>query len=380
MMKPIRIFYSMVLMALFVPTSLSAQQTYSTTNRFVVSDILYDTDESQNYFAVSLDGSQIYCAYNLDIYLPVGINIIEEGGDRKIWLLDEDFYTTKKQGKYWVITHTLSSSFNEDRRLRISCIDGENTEFKATTGELFRVYVTVDASAFSSSFSPKPIITISGGNLTTAAAVKYVPADYSCRPFTTGIPAERTLPINISSTNKVGTLILPFDAAIPSGVKAYTCSETSGEDLTLVSADAFAACTPYIVYAENGYSGNITANVDLSADFGTEDAFTSGYLTGVLSPTVVNTGYILQNQGSGPMFYDAEGENFSLPAGRCYLSQISSSVKAFGFNFDDATGIEEINSLPSGKNQGEIYDLTGRKVSAPTKGFYIRDNMKVYIK
>ncbi len=378
MMKPIRIFYSMLLMALFVPTSLSAQT--PTDDKFVVSDLTYHSSSGLYYFDVSLSGSRIYTAYNLDILFPEGIDVAMNGEIYRVIMLKSSFYPSTYDDimDETTYTHTVTSAMPSEHLLRIACTSDGNGEFTANTGNLFRVFVNLDASKFT--FSPKPLITISGGNLTTKAAVKYVPADYSCRPFTTGIPAERTLPINISSTNKVGTLILPFDAAIPSGVKAYTCSETSGEDLTLVSVDAFAACTPYIVYAENGYSGNITGSVDLSADFGTEDAFTSGYLTGVLSPTVVNTGYILQNQGYGPMFYDAEGASFSLPAGRCYLSQISSSVKAFGFNFDDATGIEEINSLPSGKNQGETYDLTGRKVSAPTKGFYIRDNMKVYIK
>lgn len=379
MMKPIRIFYSMLLMALFVPTSLSAQT--PTDDKFVVSDLTsyHSSSGLYYYFDVSLSGSRIYTAYNLDILFPEGIDVAMSGTKYLVTMLKSNFYPSYDDiMNGTTYTHTVSSSMPSKNLLRIACISNDNDEFTVNSGNLFRVFVSLDASKFT--FSPKPIITVSGGNLTTKTEVKYVPADYSCRPFTTGIPAERTLPINISLTNKVGTLILPFDAAIPSGVKAYTCSATSGEDLTLVSADAFAACTPYIVYAENGYSGNITGSVDLSADFGTEDAFTAGYLTGVLSPTVVNTGYILQNQGSGPMFYDAEGASFSLPAGRCYLSQISSSVKAFGFNFDDATGIEEINSLLTGKNQGEFYDLTGRKVSAPTKGFYIRDNMKVYIK
>ena len=292
---------------------------------------------------------------------------------------DEDFYPFTKVGKKKTFKHTVSCNLLEGNRLRVSCMAQDNSDFKATSGTLFMVYVTVNTSAFTSSFSPKPIVKLSGLNLTTSAAVKYVPADFACRPFTTGIPTARTLPVNVSAGNKVGTLILPFDADLPNGLRAYTCNALDGDLLTLTPASSIEACKPYIVYAENGYSGNLSGTATLTDDDNVTDVFADGYLTGVLSATTVNTGYILQNQGSGPMFYDAEGVTFSLPAGRCYLTPPPSDVKAFAFNFDDAVGIDATSSIVNHQSS-ILFDLSGRKVFSPSRGIYIQGTRKVVVK
>ena len=175
----------------------------------------------------------------------------------------------------------------------------------------------------------------------------------------------------------MGTLILPFDAELPSGLKAYSCDATEGDLLTLTPAESLEACTPYIVYAENGYSGNLSGTAKLPDASNVTDVFTDGLLTGLLTSGVVNTGFILQNKGEGPIFYDAEGVNFSLPAGRCYLTSSAGSVKAFQFAFDDADGIEMVN----GKSvNGKLFDLSGRKIERPSRGIYIQGTRKVVIK
>ena len=347
-----------------------------TDDKFMVSDLTWDGDMGGYYFIVSLDGSQIYTDYNLDIFLPNGIDVMHEGDVYYVARIDNaDFYTKPKFGDW---SHTLSASMPTTHQLRVACISPSNTEFKTTSGELFYVYVSLDAEYFASCFSPKPIVHLSGMNLTTKTEVKYVPADFACRPFTTGIPTSRTLPVNVSADNKIGTLILPFDAELPSGLKAYSCNGVSGDKLVLSEAASIEACKPYIVYAPSGYSGNLTGTAALSDDSNVTDIFADGYLTGVLSATTVNTGYILQNQGEGPMFYDAEGVNFSLPAGRCYLTSSGSSVKAFKFAFDDdATKIKMVN----GKSvNGKLFDLSGRKVESPLHGLYIQGTRKVVIK
>lgn len=291
-------------------------------------------------------------------------------------------FVSGRTGKTY--THTISSNVIEGNGLRIACASQESEDFEKNNGAIVEVCITIDESAFTSSFSPKPIVKLSGLNLTTSAAVKYVPADFACRPFTTGIPTSRTLPVNVSAANKIGTLILPFDAALPSGLKAYTCNDIEGDLLTLTPAASIEACTPYIVYAESGYSGNLTGTAELTDDDNVTDVFTDGYLTGVLTGTTVNTGYILQNQGEGPMFYDAEGVTFSLPAGRCYLTPPASPIKSFAFNFGDTDGIEEFQGTPLPNRGGvggeTLFDLSGRPVSSPSGGIYIQGTRKVVVK
>lgn len=378
-MKKILLLFMMCAM---LPLTAGAQGT-PTDDTFTISDLAYDEDitwyegddekEGAYYFIVSISGERLYCACNLSITLPNGLSYIYDD--------DEGEYLIRKNndtGKLLRNGHAIGSG-KPGVAMNIAVSSNNNTEFRTTSGKLFNVYVTIDESAFTSSYSPKPIVKLANLNLTTSAAVKYVPADFACRPFTTGIPTSRTLPVNVSAANKVGTLILPFDAELPSGLKAYTCNNLDGDLLTLTPAVSIEACTPYIVYAENGYSGNLSGTATLTDDDNVTDVFADSYLTGVLSATTVNTGYILQNKGAGPMFYDAEDVNFSLPAGRCYLTPPASGVKAFAFNFDDAVGIDATSSIVNHQSS-ILFDLSGRKVFSPTHGIYIQGTRKVVVK
>ena len=374
------------MMCALLPRVAGAQGT-PTDDTFTISDLIADPDMGGYFFVVSLEGSRIYTAYNLDIFLPNGINVMyNEEDDVKTYYIvsteDEDFYPFTKVLNKKTFKHSVSGNVLAGNQVRVSCIAQDNSVFKANSGTLFVVYVTIDESAFTSSFSPKPIVKLSGLNLTTKEAVKYVPADFACRPFTTGIPTERTLAVNVSSTNKIGTLILPFNADLPTGLKAYSCNAIGdGDLLTLTPAASIEACTPYIVYAENGYSGNLSGTATLSDDTNVTDVFTDGYLTGVLTTATTNTGYVLQNQGSGPMFYDTDGDTFSIPAGRCYLTpSASNNVKSFGFNFDTPTSIEDQLSNCQSSNCKLLYDLSGRRVESPTRGIYIQGTRKVVVK
>lgn len=375
----------LIMMCILLPMTAGAQT--PTDDTFTVSDLEWSADDDCYIFSVSLIGSQIYSAYNMTLTLPTGISVKYEEdneGTKSYYVYlseDTDFYPYTGSGSRKKFKHEVSGQVVDGNRLNVACISMESANFKTTSGDLFDVLVDVDASVFGTSFSPKPIIQLSGLNLTTSASVKYVPADFACRPFTTGIPTSRTLPVNISAENKIGTLILPFDAALPDGLKAYSCNAANGDLLTLTEVSSIEACKPYIVYAENGYSGNLSGTAELTDANNVTDVFTDGYLTGVLTGTTVNTGYILQNQdnGSGPMFYDAEGVTFSLPAGRCYLTPGASSVKSFAFNFGDEDSIiEQLSNCKSSNCQ--MFDLQGRKVSSPSRGIYIQGTRKVVVK
>ena len=374
----------LVTTCLCLPLAMRAQT--PTDDTFTVSDIFYD-DYFQCYaFNVGLNAQKTYTAYNLDLVLPTGITVKTESDKNKVEMPEDDSIypsTSGRTGKTY--THTITTESHAGNILRVACVSLENENFQKTSGSLFEVCIDIDESAFTSSFSAKPIVQLSGLNLTAVeegAAVKYVPADFACRPFTTDIPTERTLAVNVLAENKIGTLILPFDAELPTGLKAYTCSGAEGDLLTLAPASSIEACTPYIVYAESGYSGSLTGTATLRDADNVTDVFTSGFLTGVLTSTTVSTGYILQNQGSGPLFYNADGIDFMLRAGRCYLTPADGTpVKSFGFRFDNADGISETLASPIGEDErGTLYDLSGRRVIAPAHGIYIQGTRKVIIK
>ena len=62
-----------------------------------------------------------------------------------------------------------------------------------------------------------------------------------------------------------------------------------------------------------------------------------------------------------------------------------SDVKALTFDIDfgddEATGIETSTEYEvQSTKEGEVYDLSGRRVSTPTKGLYIVNGKKVFVK
>ena len=141
---------------------------------------------------------------------------------------------------------------------------------------------------------------------------------------------------------------------------------------------AFYILTAYVDYEINIASEMLCRRI-MGDCLNNADVYAEGYLTGVLTTTVVNTGYILQNQGDGPTFYDAEGSSFSLPAGRCYLTPTTPlEAKAFRIIPNDASDIRNIQHT-STATPTDYYDLSGRRIVRPLKGIYLRGNNKVLI-
>ena len=83
-------------------------------------------------------------------------------------------------------------------------------------------------------------------------------------------------------------------------------------------------------------------------------------------------------------FYHVSGGSaFALGANRAYLKLDGSGdpthVKGFAINFgnDIADGV---NAVKTAESNGKIFDLSGREVSKPVRGIYIKDGRKVVIK
>ena len=185
------------------------------------------------------------------------------------------------------------------------------------------------------------------------------------------------------------TTYLPFGAKVADGhdITAYTATVTDGTDnsekvLDLHAVDGIAAETGVILY---GTGSTCMLNIDETAT--TED---KGALDGVL---VANTSadnsaaFVLSNGTRGIGFYHpaanagTDPATYTLAANKAYLASnaISSSVQALRFSFGDVTGITDIEA---GKgNATDVYfDLSGRRVSAPAKGIYVKNGKKVFVK
>ena len=189
---------------------------------------------------------------------------------------------------------------------------------------------------------------------------------------------ETTKPSIAISTSEAGwgTTFLPFAvAALPTGVKAYTCAAVDVNTLTLVEVDALEANKPYIIEG----SWNETLKGDAQ---GTALTNTVGLLTGTyVDYTTVGGEYVMQKQDDKVGFFQVGTEDTDakpvVPANHAYLTVSSGSgVKAFFLGDTE----DAIKSVFDGVAAGEVYDLSGRKVTKLQRGVNIVNGKKVIVK
>lgn len=314
--------------------------------------------EEEVYIIVSLVGAtNLYSGYNMDIHLPEGMEVVCEDGSPMIDMMEFDIYPYTKKFNKKTYTHQLSGSYGivGERTLRVACLSLQNDVFTNVSGNLFIMAVKISPYA-------KPgiaDITIDGVALKVAGGAEYDPAPRTDQNITIGTAA--TAPISVSTVNQWSTGIFPFDATLPEGVKAYSCSSVKDENyLALTEEKAIAAYTPYILYAENGYYGSLTGTVVAEKYAETCNA---GFLTGAIVPQEITSGYVLQNLSDGAKFYRInDNDVFTIPAGKCWLSMPAKSA-AYGF-----WNTTNVSTLHENMTDAPVYDLSGRQVSEMKAG------------
>lgn len=191
------------------------------------------------------------------------------------------------------------------------------------------------------------------------------------------------LPVGVNTTAGYGTLYSPVALEQSYGrIKAYTGAVANGVLKLTPIEGTIPQNTPvifqYLTGEENGKVFlQVLGNV---ANAAYENNGTEGYLAGKFVTTAKGDAriYTLQNGSSGIGMYKYIGEN--IPGFRAYLPYTApAGGSALRMVFDDVTtGIEGIEVNDGGKTA--IYDLSGRRVSRMTKGLYIVNGKKVFIK
>lgn len=178
-----------------------------------------------------------------------------------------------------------------------------------------------------------------------------------------------------------GTLILPFNAELPTGMKVYSCSEVDANGvLNLVEESSIRRNVPYIVNATSGKTYKFEGPEAIDAG---KSSFQEGLLIGAVSNNVSlhkGTDYILQEQDGKVAFYqytgtksdessenDADGNRLAKPF-RAFI-RLSSASNAPKINLpgDEETDIKEITTPSS----PFIYSLDGHRHSSLQKGLNI---------
>ena len=198
-----------------------------------------------------------------------------------------------------------------------------------------------------------------------------------------------------------GTLILPFNAELPSGMKVYSCSEVDANGvLKLQEESSIRRNIPYIVNATPGEYSFVGPEA-IDAD---KSSFQEGILVGAVANDVSlnkGTDYILQEQNGKVAFYqytgtksdnpsenDADGNRLAKPFRAFIHLEGSGHAPKINLPGDEETGIKEITtpSLPSDATNGSnpskpsnlsnfsnplIYSLDGHRHSSLQKGLNI---------
>lgn len=195
------------------------------------------------------------------------------------------------------------------------------------------------------------------------------------KPFNTPVAftaSKATFSKTVSDAN-YATMVLPFAAAIPTGVEAYNITGNTGNVLKTEKADAIAANKP--VMLKNSGTFEFTAtDVDIAAT--PSEAQQNGLLFGVYSTTdvPVANGYVLQNQSEVVNFYKAD-EDTKVNAFRAYLTATAGARLVF--DFDSATAIKGVKEV---KSNGAVFNLNGQRVKNAQKGLYIQNGKKFMVK
>jgi hypothetical protein len=195
---------------------------------------------------------------------------------------------------------------------------------------------------------------------------------------------EMNVEISIGSAG-MGTFcsVSALDFSGTEDIKAYIVSafKPGTGEVTLTRITDVPANTGIVVKGEeNTYS----------IPPGPGDIIVSNMLVGVTEDTPLNkvdgdyTNYILAKKGGNLGFF-AVTDGSTLSAGKAYLplptASLPSSVREFSLIFDDeeTTGVTNIRTKKADVRD-EYYNLAGQRVAQPTKGLYIVNGKKVFIK
>lgn len=176
---------------------------------------------------------------------------------------------------------------------------------------------------------------------------------------------EKAIPYTLTDAGW-GTLILPFEAEIPSGLTAYTCESLSGSTLNLTPATKIEQFTPYIIAGTPG-SYNFAG-----PDVPGENTYVKGLLKGVNGTYALQAAdYIMQKQGSNVAFYLVGSGAKSGTNAEQYRCVLNSGLSLSMISFPEVE-ITGVNGIANESNEiKSIYSISGVRQSGMQKGINI---------
>lgn len=192
---------------------------------------------------------------------------------------------------------------------------------------------------------------------------------YPVETFTAKLAAE-------STEGNYGSIYLPYNMTLPERVEAYAATQ-EGEVLKLAKVGEAGNVIPagaYILYSASESSAALAlgAEATVSAE---DNELTGKFQTGVALPTT-GSNFVLNKKNDVVGFYKYSQTTYPV-AKAVFSTGTESLVSAFRFDFatEQPTGIESL--IEEMKQQGEVFDLQGRRLSKLQKGMNIINGRKV---
>lgn len=177
------------------------------------------------------------------------------------------------------------------------------------------------------------------------------------------------------NSSSYSTMYLPFGVQLPEGVTAYTGS-IEGDVLTIKEIKSSVVPAYTAVLLEDKQN---RANIELTIVNAT-DKIENNDLQGTLTAIdgIDQSKYYVLGHGSSHIGFYHPNSN-TLKANAAYI-YIEDGAAALSIRREGATDIEEAEVAIDNEQSAIIYDLMGRRVENPTRGLYIINGKKVFVK
>ena len=383
---------------LLMTTFLAITGRMSAQNALVVDDFTLPQSGGKIAVGLTLDEADVYTSYQFKIETPTGIGYVVDASDD----------VECELGDGHAASHNATAHWNSSERLLAvgvasmssALLKGQNIALQipvdATTAEVGTVLsFTIKGITFIKQSGTKEYLTDVTFNVTIGE-----PADTRTvldENATVAPSAATGVDVRVKRTIKAdewSTICLPF-AMTTEQVKAafgddlklgdFQGCEENGEKVNVKFAEATAieANHPYIIKVSAPVSEFTVDGVDISPEDepmikkdkykSKYNSFIGNYVNGT---KVDDYGLYLM----GGKFWYSKG-NVNVKAFRGYFVfdtiDVDYDTARMDITFDDATGIKNVGHAA---NAEKYYDLSGRVVSKPGKGIYVRNGQKMVVK
>ena len=206
--------------------------------------------------------------------------------------------------------------------------------------------------------------------------------------------SAKTFPFTMTPAG-MATLCLPFNVKMPAAMYAYDFEVTdisdSGETdvyncvmkVLVRPGEVLKAGTPVIVKAlEDDYEMEIVAQDNEAKTNLANSLLRGNFVSQTLTQSEDVKKFIFTKPLNSPVGFYRMDEGGQIGANKCWMewdvTTMSANAKAFQISFDEATDIDGVSTEKL--SEPVIYDLAGRKLKTPQRGFNIVNGKKVIVK